>query len=109
MKKTMAAIFILMSICINTGLSCGAASPVVVTHKLTLSLPPLLPLTPRQTTLNTATLEPRQGVDFDVQVTTPVLNPDGISHNILIRTGKCVVAQRTQIEFPAVTRPGGAR
>jgi hypothetical protein len=139
MKKAMAALCMLMSMCFITGLSCAAAPPVIVTHaltgsskegtkttliftvrvvnlgdapiiSLTLFLVPLPPLTPGQTTLNVATLGPHQSMDIPMQVTAPaLLNADEISHMTLLWAGKCVDAQGTPVEFPATSHTEGAQ
>lgn len=139
MKNVMAALFMLVSICFIGGQACAAAPPVIVTHVLTasskegtkttlnftvhvlnpgnvpitslsLSLVPLPPLTPGQTTLNVATLGPHQSMDLPIQVTVPAfLNGDKISHRPLFWRGKCVDAQGTPVEFPVTSHHGGAQ
>ena len=98
MKKTMAALFMLMSMCCNAGLAFAAAAPVIVMHaqtgsnegktkttlnftvhvvnpgdapisNLALSLVPLPPLMPGRVTLNVASLDPHQSVYLPLQVT----------------------------------------
>jgi hypothetical protein len=139
MKNAMAALFMLMSICLISGLACAAAAPVIVTHmltgsskegtittlnftvhvvnmgndpitSLTLSLVPLPPLTSGQTTLNFATLGPHKSMDIPLQVTAPAfINTDKISRRPLVWAGKCVDAQGTPVDFPATSHHGGSQ
>lgn len=139
MGKAITALLMLMSMCFSDGLARAAAPHVIVTHvltgssnegnkttlnftvhvvnmgnapitSLTLSLVPLPPLTPGQTTLNVSILGTHQSVDIPLQVTVPAfLNADKISHRPLFWAGKCVDAQGTPVEFPATSHHGGGQ
>jgi hypothetical protein len=129
----------LICICFSAASVCSAASPVIVTHALTgssqegnkttlkftvhvvnsgeasitglaLSLAPLPPVDPGQTTLEVAKLGAHESVDLPAHLTVSAsIKPDYISSRPLFWAGKCIDSSGTPFEFPITSLPGGAR
>ena len=139
MNKSLTGLLIALTINVLAVFSFAAESPVILSHiltgynkgsttttidyslhianpgnttldDLTLSLVPVPPLVAKRIIVNVGYLGPHQSTDVTLQIATPAqLDSERLSRTPLFWAGKFIDVEGKPVEFPAKSKPGGAK